>query len=122
MTTQEIAERLITLCREGKYEQVYQELFDEAIESKEPRKDGWETAKGLDALAEKAKKWYDMVEEFDGGEISDPIVAGDHFSCSMKSRVKFKGAPDFVEMDEICVYEVKDGKVILEQFFYTPFE
>ncbi|MEO1254972.1 MAG: SnoaL-like domain-containing protein [Bacteroidota bacterium] len=120
MTTQEVADQLVKLCREGKYDEVYKNLFSPEIESKEPRPDGWETVKGLDGLSEKAKKWHEMVEEFDSGEISDPIVAGDHFTCSMKSNVKFKGSPEMVNMDEICVYKVENGKVVLEQFFYTP--
>ena len=119
MTTQEIANRLVNLCREGKYEQVYAELFSPEIESKEPVANGeWETSKGFDGLKEKAAKWHDMVEEMKDGKISDPQVAGDFFSCSWESQVKYKGTEDFVPMDEIAVYQVKDGKVILEQFFY----
>ena len=77
-------------------------------------------AKGLAALAEKGKKWNEMVDEFVEGDISDPLVAGDHFTCTMKSKVKFKGSPEVIEMDEVCIYKVEDGKVVLEQFFYTP--
>ena len=123
MSVQEIAERLVALSREGKYEQVYQELFSPEIESMEPKLDGsWDTAKGFDELKAKADKWNKMCEAFEEGEISDPIVAENFFSCSWKMRVKFKGAPEFMQMDEIAVYRVKEGKVVLEQFFYTPFE
>ncbi len=120
MTTQEVADRLISLCREGKYEEVYKELFSPEILSLEPEGSSWPKAQGFDQLAEKGKMWQEMVEEFVEGTISDPVVAGDHFTCTMKSKVKFKGAPEAVEMDEICVYKVVDGKVVLEQFFYTP--
>ncbi len=123
MTTQEIAERLIALSKEGKYEQVYQELYSPEIQSKEPLPNGeWDTATGFDGLKAKGEKWQDMVEEMYEGEISDPIVAENFFTCSWKMKVKFKGAPGPVQMDEIAVYEVKDGKVILEQFYYTPEE
>ena len=120
MTTQEVANQLISLCREGKYEEVYQTLFSPEIQSKEPDGSLMPIAIGFDQLAEKGKKWNEMVDEFIEGTISDPIVAGDHFACTMKSRVKFKGAPEAIEMDEVCVYKVADGKVVLEQFFYTP--
>lgn len=119
MTTQQMAMKLVELCREGKYQQVYDELFSPEIESKEPRQnDQWEVSKGFDGLAAKAKLWESMTEEMVMGEISDPVVAGDFFSCSMKSKVRFKGSPDLIDMDEICVYQVKEGKIILEQFFY----
>ncbi len=120
MTTQEVANQLVALCREGKFEEVYQNLFSQEIESKEPREDGWDTVKGMDGLSEKAKQWSEMVDEFEGGEISDPIVAGDHFACVMKSKVRFKGTTEKIDMDEIAMYKVVDGKVVLEQFFYTP--
>ncbi|MDW3196292.1 MAG: nuclear transport factor 2 family protein [Cytophagales bacterium] len=122
MTTEEIAEKLVSLSREGKFEQIHQELFSPEIISVEPTKEGgWEVEKGFDGLKKKAEQWHGMVEEMIGGEISDPIVAGNHFSCTWKTKVRFKGAPEAVAMDEVAVYEVKNGKVVLEQFFYTPF-
>lgn len=120
MTTQEVANQLISLCRAGKYEEVYQTLFSPEIISKEPDGSLSPEVKGLEQLAEKGKKWYEMVDEFVEGTISDPIVAGDHFACTMKSKVKFKGAPKAIDLDEVCVYRVENGKVVLEQFFYTP--
>ena len=120
MTTQEVANRLISLCREGKYEEVYQTLFSPEIISREPAGSLWPEARGLDQLAEKGKKWNEMVDEFLEGTISEPLVAGDHFTCTMKSKVKFKGSAESIEMDEVCVYKVEEGKVVLEQFFYTP--
>ncbi len=122
MTTQAIADRLVTLSREGKFEQIYQELFSPSIQSKEPTPEGdWDTEKGFDGLKRKSEKWSEMVEEMKDGQISDPIVAGDFFSCTWKTQVKFRGTSEFVSMDEIAMYEVKEGKVVLEQFFYTPF-
>ena len=120
MTTQEVANKLVGLCREGKWEEIYENLFSPDIESLEPRKDGWETVKGMNGIRAKAEKWHEMVGEFISGELSDPIVAGDHFACTMKSKVKFKGTDKVIDMDEICIYHVLDGKVMKEQFFYTP--
>jgi limonene-1,2-epoxide hydrolase len=48
-------------------------------------------------------------------EVSDPIIAGNSFACTMKLDVTMKGRGHMV-MTEICVYEVKDGKIVLEQF------
>lgn len=120
MTTQEVADRLIALCREGKYDKVYKELFSPEIVSREPDGSKWPVAKGFDELQEKGKMWQEMVDEFIEGSISEPMIADDHFVCTMNSKVKFKGSPDIIDMDEICVYKVVDGKVVLEQFFYTP--
>lgn len=122
MTTEAIAEKLVKLSREGNFEQIHQELFSPDIISVEPNKEGgWDVEKGFDGLKKKAEQWHGMVEEMIGGEISDPIIAGNHFTCTWKTKVRFKGATEAVPMDEVAVYEVKDGKVVLEQFFYTPF-
>ncbi|MEP0365622.1 MAG: nuclear transport factor 2 family protein [Cyclobacteriaceae bacterium] len=120
MTTEEIANRLVALCREGKYQQVYDELFSPDVLSIEPEESGYGTTRGMAEMAEKSKKWNDMVAEFHSGEISDPIVAENFFSLTMKSRITMKGMDHPINMDEVCVYQVNDGKVVCEQFFYTP--
>ena len=120
MTTQEVANRLVSLCREGKYAEVYQELYHEDAWSIEPEGGAWGTAKGMEAMKKKSEKFEEMVEEVFSSEISDPIAAENFFSCTMKSKVKMRGMDEPVNLDEVCVYEVVDGKVVKEQFFYTP--
>ena len=118
MTTQEIADRLVDLCRKGEYETCYQELYSPEIVSIEPEHaPGPSIVHGLEGIAEKGKKWKEMTEEFHGSSVGDPIVSGNHFSCAMMVDVTFKGQGR-MKMEEICVYTVKDGKVVSEQFFY----
>lgn len=39
----------------------------------------------------------------------------------MKTVLTMTGAPGPMAMEEVCVFEVVDGKAVLkEQFFYTP--
>jgi len=56
-----------------------------------------------------------MVEARHSLEVSEPVVAGNSFACTMHMDVtmKEKGRMD---MTELCVYELKDGKIISEQF------
>ena len=68
MSTQEIADRLVELCREGKYQECYQELYAPDAVSIEPKGAMIERAEGLEAMAEKGKKWNDMVEDFHGSD------------------------------------------------------
>ena len=49
----------------------------------------------------------------------EPIVADDFFSCYMKMDATFKEGGR-QSMEEICLYQVKDGKIVQEEFFYTP--
>ncbi|WP_421890512.1 SnoaL-like domain-containing protein [Marinoscillum sp.] len=120
MTTQEVANQLVKLCREGKFEQVLTELYAPDIMSVEPEGSTWPTVQGMAQIMKKGEIWTKMVEEVLESEISEPIVADTFFSITMKSRVKIKDVPEPVRMDEVCVYQVRDGKVVLEQFFYQP--
>lgn len=58
-----------------------------------------------------------MVEEMHGGYVSDPVVAGNHIAFAMGMDVTYKGMGR-QKMDEIALYEVKNGKIVKEQFFY----
>ena len=86
MTTQEIASRLVTMCRNGKTEEAKEKLFAPDIISIEPREGILpKETKGMVAIRKKAELFVSMVEDFYGDTISDPVVAGDYFSISWTS-------------------------------------
>jgi hypothetical protein len=118
MTTQEIANRLTELCKKGDFETAQKELFADDAVSIEPyaTPDFEKETKGKDALKKKGEKWNSMVEAFHGAEVSDPIVAGNAFACTMTMHVTMKEHGK-VDMAEVCVYTVKDGKIASEQFY-----
>ncbi len=117
MTTQEIADQLVSLCRAGKNQEAVETLYAEDILSIEPVGEEPE-ARGLEAVKAKGA-YFDKTMEVHSSKISDPIVADDHFSISyyMDATDKEKGQRH--DMSEIAVYQVKDGKIVKEQFFYS---
>jgi ketosteroid isomerase-like protein len=118
MSTTEIANRLVDFCNKGDFEGAQKELYADDAVSIEPNAtpDFQQEAKGLDAIIEKGKKWSSMVEEYHGVKVSQPL-AGDHsFALTMFMDVTMKGRGR-MQMTELCVYNVKDGKVVSEQFF-----
>ena len=118
MTTQDVANRLKELFNEGKWQEAQDELFSEDAESVEPpNSPGMKSVKGIDAIRKKGQQFNDMVEEMHGGYSSEPLVAGNHFAVAMGMDVTMKGQGRS-KMDEIALYEVKDGKIVKEQFFY----
>ncbi|MEO1258792.1 MAG: nuclear transport factor 2 family protein [Bacteroidota bacterium] len=119
MTTQEIANQLVELCRQGKDDQAVDQLYHENVKSVEIQ--GWpkEVVNGIDNIRKKHKEFQSSVEEFHKNEVSDPLVAGNHFCCIMKLDATFKKMGR-IQMEELCLYEVKDGKIVKEQFFYPP--
>ena len=118
MTTQEIAKRFYELAREGKWDQIQNELFSKDARSIEPPKSqGLQSVTGLDKIKEKARQWEAMVQEVHGGFCNEPQVAGNYFTCTMGVDLTMKGQSR-TKMDEVALYEVKDGKIASEQFFY----
>jgi len=118
MTTQEVANRLAELFKENKWEQAQDELFSDDCESIEPpHAQGLQTAIGKAAIKQKAVDFNSMVEEMHGGWVSDLLVGGNYITCAMGMEATMKGMGR-TKMDEVCVYEVKDGKIVKEQFFY----
>lgn len=115
--TEKVAKRLVELCREGKNVQAIEELYDENIISIEPKGSRAERTEGKTNVLAKTTQFTDMIEEMHGANISDPIVSGNHFSCIMEMDVTLKDMGR-IPMNELCVYEVKDGKIVAEQFFF----
>jgi hypothetical protein len=120
MNTEAVAKRLVELCRKGEYEQAQRELYAQdavSIEMPGAPAGALGDAKGLEAIFEKGRQFAAMVEAVHANEVSDPLVAGHWFSVTMTMDVTFKGRGR-VQMAEIGVYHVRDGKVACEQFFY----
>ncbi|MBC7828054.1 MAG: nuclear transport factor 2 family protein [Chitinophagaceae bacterium] len=120
MTTQEVADRFYTLSTEGKFDTIQNELYaDNAVSIEPPHAaaQGLQNASGLDAIKKKGEEFNSSVEEMHGGYTSEPVIGGNFFSVAMGMDVTMKGAGR-IKMDEIAVYEVQDGKIVKEQFFF----
>jgi hypothetical protein len=120
MNAEQIAKRLVELCRKGEYEQAQRELYAQdavSIEMQGSPAGATGDAKGLEAIYEKGRQWAAGVEAVHASHASDPLVAGDWFSVAFSMDMTFKGRGR-VRMEEIGVYHVRDGKVVSEQFFY----
>jgi ketosteroid isomerase-like protein len=118
MTTQAIASRLTELCKQGKFDVAQSELFAEDAVSIEPNStpDFQRETKGLEAIHEKGEKWGAMVSKTYSMKVSDPLVATNSFAVTMDMDVEMKDGKR-MQHKELCVYEVKNGKVVSEQFF-----
>jgi hypothetical protein len=117
MTTQEIADKLVAHCRKAQWEAAQRELFSDQAASIEPyATPGFpQETKGLAAIIEKGHKFNAMIEQVHSLSVSNPLVATNAFACTMSMDVTMKGQPR-MQMTELCVYEVKDGKIVSERF------
>ncbi len=120
MNTTEMATRLVALCRQGDFASAQRELYSSDPVSLEPAGGaGPREVRGLAALAEK-EKMFGRTFEVHGCNVSDPLVADAFFSCTMTVDVTERKSGARFPLNELCVYEVRDGKIVKEQFFFTP--
>jgi hypothetical protein len=118
LTTAQVANRLVELCRQGKVLEAQQELFADDVACIEPNVPGaMQTTNGKAAAIEKGEQFAGMIEAVHGAQITDPIVVGNWFTIGWTMDVTMKGQGRS-NMEEILVYKVKDGQIVSEQYFY----
>jgi anaerobic selenocysteine-containing dehydrogenase len=120
MTTQDVANRFNELAQTGQWDAIQKELYAENCVSIEPAHAaamGMGNAEGIEAIRKKGEAFGAMVEEMHGGYTTPPVIGGNFFSVGMGMDCTMKGMGR-TKLDEIAVYEVKDGKVVKEQFFF----
>ena len=77
MSTQEVADRLVSLCREGKVIEAGEELYGDNIISHESEPSPNLLLQGKKDVRAKGDQFAGMIEAHHGGNISEPQVAGD---------------------------------------------
>lgn len=120
MTTKDVADKLVQLCREGKFHEATKTLYSSDIVSVEAiaPPGGSRETKGIDAVLAKGKWWEDN-HEVHSSIVEGPLVAGSHFAVTFKLEVTFKPEKKRFSLEEIGVYQVADGKIVSEEFFYS---
>jgi ketosteroid isomerase-like protein len=118
MTTQDVANRFHELAQQGSWMQIQEELYaDNAVSIEPPQAPGLQSVEGKQAIKQKGEQFQQMTEEVHGGYSKEPVVAGKFFSVAMGMDATMKGMGR-MQMDEIAVYEVKDGQIVKEHFFF----
>ncbi|GHC43376.1 nuclear transport factor 2 family protein [Ulvibacter litoralis] len=116
MKTEEIANNLVTWFNNNEEARCYQELYSPNIVSVEATGE-YPTAKGMEEIAKKGE-WWNETFEVHSSNASQPIVADNWFSVRFDMDTTHKESGQRSQMSEIGVYQVKDGKIVKEQFFY----
>jgi ketosteroid isomerase-like protein len=118
MTTREVANRFHELAQQEKWFEIQDELFAEDVRSIEPpTAKGLPNAQGKAAVRKKGENLLSQVEEVHKSSTTAPVVAGKFFAVGRELDMTVRGAGR-TQMNEVMVYEVKDGQIVSEQFFY----
>ena len=114
-TTHEIANRLTELVSEQKFVEAYEQLYADDAESIDllDKEQSW--LKGLTNLLEREKNllsWTDINTI----NVSKPLVEGNTFAISRSMNYTIMGQCQ-TEVEQLCIYQVKDGKISRQQVF-----
>ena len=118
ITIQEVATRFNELAQQEKWFEIQDEFFADNVRSIDPPNSPYMGyAEGKAAVRKKGEDFVKKIREFHGAYTTQPVVAGNHFAVGRGMEVTAEGFGR-IKMDEIMLYEVKDGQIISEQFFY----
>jgi len=116
MKTNEIANNLVNWFNKGDEAKCYQELYSKNIVSIEADKEH-STSNGMEEVQKKGEWWHNTFEVH-SSKASEPIVADNWFTTKFDMDITHKESGQRSQMQELGVYQVKDGKIVKEQFFY----
>jgi hypothetical protein len=118
MTIQQVAARFDELAQKELWFEIQDELFADQVKSIEPAHSAYlGYAEGKAAVRQKGMDWVAKVTAAHQLSTTAPTVAANHFSVGRVVDITVEGIGR-VKFDQIMLYEVRDGRIISEQFFY----
>ena len=121
MSVHEIGTKLVALCNAGKDHEAVDQLYDEKIVSIEGQGSDEMPARmeGIDAIRGKHSWWYD------NNDVHDTRAEGpycghrdDQFVVRHCMDITPKASGERMQMDEVALYTVANGKIVQEEFLY----
>lgn len=118
ITTQEVAARFHELAQQEKWFEIQDEFFADNIRSIDPPGSPYMGyAEGKDSVRKKGEDFVKKIEDFHGAHTTEPVVGGNYFAVGREVDITVQGFGR-IQMKQVMLYEVKNGKIVLEQFFY----
>ena len=117
MNTAEVATKVVELTRQQAWYEALDTLYDKNIVSVEARTMDEESreTKGIEAVRGKTDWWVNtmQIHKFD---VTGPFVAHDRFVVRYDIDVTDKSSNKRLQMSEVGVYTVNNGKIVREEF------
>ena len=118
ITIHELVLRYAELARQEKWFEIQDELFSDDIISIEPADSPWfQNAEGRSAVRQKGEDWVKRITGVHRTSTTEPVVGGDFFAVGREVEITVQDLGN-VQINQVMVYEVKNGKIVTEQFFY----
>ena len=121
MSTADIANDLVALCRAGKNMEAIEKYYADDIVSVESASSPEMPAemKGIDAIKGKNQWWLEN-HEIHNATANGPFVGENQFAVEFSFDVTNKPSGRRMQMSEMALYTVKNGKIVHEHFYYNP--
>ena len=118
LTTQEVAARFNELAQREKWFEIQDEFFADNVKSIDPENSPYfGYAEGKEAVRRKGEDFVSRIEAGFRTYTSEPIVTGNHFAVAREIDITVR-PHGRIQINQIMLYEVEDGQIISEQFFY----
>jgi ketosteroid isomerase-like protein len=117
MTTKETAEAFTAMLKAGDHEAAAAKFNADTIVSYEAMEGPMAVCRGRDAVKAKSDWWY-ANHEVHSATSEGPQVNGDQFIVHFSIDVTPKETGQRMQMEEVGLYTVKNGKIVEERFFY----
>ncbi len=117
MNTEEVAQQVVVLTRKQAWKEAVDTLYDENIVSVEASgmEGGSPETHGLKGIHAKVDWWINSMEVH-SCKVSRPFVAHDRFVVQYDVDVTDKESKKRMQISEVGVYTVKNGKIVREEF------
>ncbi|HEY5371775.1 MAG TPA: nuclear transport factor 2 family protein [Hanamia sp.] len=118
ITTQEVVTRFNELAQQEKWFEIQDEFFADNVRSIDPPNSPYfGYAEGKAAVRKKGEEFIKKIREFHGAYTTQPVIGGNHFAVGRGVDITVEGFGR-IKIDQVMLYEVKDGQIVSEQFFY----
>lgn len=118
LTAPELAARFNELAQQEKWFDIQDAFFADDVKSIDPPGSPYfGYAEGKADVRKKGEAFTQQITAVHHLYTSEPIVAGNHFAVAREVDVTAEGFGR-VRIDQVMLYEVRNGQIISEQFFY----
>ncbi|MEM1418094.1 MAG: nuclear transport factor 2 family protein [Myxococcota bacterium] len=120
MNANEIGKKVVDYVRAGRNLDCVMELYADGVISVEPVAMGemGRITEGKAAVLAKNEGWASM-HEVHSGAVEGPFAHGDdRFALIFRFDVTNKPSGQRMNLEEVGVYQVKDGRIAREEYFY----
>jgi ketosteroid isomerase-like protein len=117
MSTEEVAKKLVEYCRKSEWMRAIDDLYAKDVVSVEAQamENMPAEMRGIDQVRGKTE-WWEKQMEVHSAKVTGPFVARDTFVVQFDVDVTEKASKKRMQMSEVGIYTVKDGKVAREEF------